>query len=73
VRSCYNDVANLEKSRDHNWWHYKFFIDQGLVEVVDKYPDAEVDYTPKGFLYRDGRVEWKGQLNDSNLDFVLRG
>jgi hypothetical protein len=82
VRSCYNDVANLQKSKDNNWWwdaiqdlpqHYKFFIDAGLVEVVDTYPDANVDYTPKGYFYRNGKVEWNGQLNDSNSDFVLRG
>ena len=80
VRSCYDEVKNLEESQKSGWWwkqilnlpdHYKTFIDQGSVRIVDSYPDLPVQYTPQGMFYRDGKVEWQGQLNTADPASVI--
>jgi hypothetical protein len=74
VRSCYNDSANLQRSKDGNWWwdeildlpkHYSTYIKQGVVRIVDTVSHLSLEYTPAGFFFdKDGDITWKGQLND---------
>jgi hypothetical protein len=79
VRSCYNEAKNLQQSQTNWWWdeirslpqRYKIFIDQGTVRIVDSYPNLPLEYTPQGFLYRDGKLEWNGQLNAEDPRSVM--
>jgi hypothetical protein len=80
VRSCYNQTNNLQQSQKSGWWwdeilslpqRYKIFIDQGTVSIVDSYPNLPLEYTPQGFLYRDGKLEWNGQLNTADPSSVM--
>jgi hypothetical protein len=70
VRSCYNDAANLSNKA---WWgeqigdlpnHYKKYIDDGTVKLIDQDPDLKFDATPCGFFFRDNKTVWTGILTE---------
>jgi hypothetical protein len=80
VKACYNEEKNLPKSERSNWWwdeilalpkHYEMLVDRGTVEIVDTYPNLPLEYTPSGYFYRAGKLEWTGQLNISDANKVL--